>query len=317
MCSAGGVETTKSYTRECFLQKQCTVEAYMSVIANVKSQIGTSCCDTDGCTPPLPKLPAGSTRPNGLVCRTCVSTNSDWCDTYDTVQCSGDETMCILGTTITTGHSLSCTMCLEIGANTCDGPKTTCPPDHMCGAMYSLVSIRGVGTTQGYTRECFLPNQCNIEGYMSILAKVKSQIGTSCCDTDGCTPPLPKLPAVSTKLNGLVCRGCFSTDSDWCDTDSAVQCSGNETMCLLETTITTGARSEKGAVRGCATESLCDIGSHSVDFGNKKITSRYNCTSGIPGLNGRIPGLHSGIPGLHVGSILSFSVAISLTKLTS
>ncbi|CAJ0933853.1 unnamed protein product [Ranitomeya imitator] len=44
-------------------------------------------------------VPSRNSTQNGLVCRTCTSPDSTWCYTSDTMQCTGDEDMCILQTT--------------------------------------------------------------------------------------------------------------------------------------------------------------------------------------------------------------------------
>ncbi|XP_066462071.1 urokinase plasminogen activator surface receptor-like [Eleutherodactylus coqui] len=48
-------------------------------------------------------IPRQSSIPNGVICRSCVSEESTWCYTSDTIQCTGDENMCLLKTTELTG----------------------------------------------------------------------------------------------------------------------------------------------------------------------------------------------------------------------
>ncbi|CAJ0933843.1 unnamed protein product [Ranitomeya imitator] len=44
-----------------------------------------------------------SSAPNGVKCKSCITVNSDWCYTSDTMSCTGDEMACIMHTTKITG----------------------------------------------------------------------------------------------------------------------------------------------------------------------------------------------------------------------
>ncbi|KAG8433728.1 hypothetical protein GDO86_012183, partial [Hymenochirus boettgeri] len=64
-----------------------------------------SCCSNDNCTPPIPTLPDRSYKPNGIVCPSCSSIGSLTCDSTDTVQCTGDEDMCVQQSITITANS--------------------------------------------------------------------------------------------------------------------------------------------------------------------------------------------------------------------
>uniref|UniRef100_A0A8C5QVD3 UPAR/Ly6 domain-containing protein n=1 Tax=Leptobrachium leishanense TaxID=445787 RepID=A0A8C5QVD3_9ANUR len=91
-----------------------------------------------------------------------------------------------------------------------------------------------------FVRSCLLENMCSLKGSITYTGGT-IRIGSSCCNTDNCTPSQPTLPAVSSQSNNLTCRTCISASSASCYTSDTIQCTGNENMCLLESSvITTG-----------------------------------------------------------------------------
>ncbi|XP_075134060.1 phospholipase A2 inhibitor and Ly6/PLAUR domain-containing protein-like [Leptodactylus fuscus] len=101
--SIGGV---RSLHRTCVLSTECNFKGTLSLQQrHIRGHlvIVTSCCNTDHCTPEIPALPTKSSNPNGVVCRSCMSSDSTWCYTSDTMRCTGDENMCLLQTNKVTG----------------------------------------------------------------------------------------------------------------------------------------------------------------------------------------------------------------------
>ncbi|KAE8594363.1 hypothetical protein XENTR_v10019605 [Xenopus tropicalis] len=185
----------------------------------------------------------------------------------------------VLSALAATGYSLSCQTCMSAGSTPCQGESLPCPADNACAATYALTTANGVTVSQVYTLSCAPRSQCDKPGSISIPdGKIKR--GTSCCYTDNCTPPTPTLPAVNNQVNGLVCRTCASADSAWCYTSDTMQCTGDEKMCLLQTTEIKGSVSSKVAVRGCATKSICDLGGTSVSSPEFSMDVKFSCTSG-------------------------------------
>uniref|UniRef100_A0A8C5W6X5 UPAR/Ly6 domain-containing protein n=1 Tax=Leptobrachium leishanense TaxID=445787 RepID=A0A8C5W6X5_9ANUR len=182
-----------------------------------------------------------------------------------------------------TGQALSCIQCVSFGNRSCDGLSVSCRLDNVCGASYTVTTSGFSVVSRIYMRVCVPKNQCNLQGSVSVI-NVMSRFGGSCCNTDNCTPDLPTLPAVNTTFNGLVCRTCVSADSDWCYTKDTVQCTGNENMCLLQTTSITGEVSMNTALRGCTTKSLCDLSQHTAEYAGQKLDVRFICTGGTAGL---------------------------------
>uniref|UniRef100_A0A8C5QUQ4 UPAR/Ly6 domain-containing protein n=1 Tax=Leptobrachium leishanense TaxID=445787 RepID=A0A8C5QUQ4_9ANUR len=282
LTGVGDAESIKSYARECVPRKECDMAGSISLLAGIKILLGRSCCYTDLCLPAQPKLPAVSTKLNGLVCPACVSEGSTWCNPNDgTLRCTGSETACLMQTVNLQGHSLLCTQCEDNESFKCEGGNITCPSDFVCGTTYTVNIVGSTEASKSYTRECVLRKECDFQGGISLLADIKILLGRSCCYTDLCIPAQPKLPAVSTKLNGLVCPACVSEDSTWCNPkDGTVRCTGSETACLTQTINMTGLVSLKTAVRGCATRRLCDLGKQTADTPGATVEVTHTCTSG-------------------------------------
>ncbi|XP_075695164.1 phospholipase A2 inhibitor and Ly6/PLAUR domain-containing protein-like isoform X2 [Rhinoderma darwinii] len=94
--------TTQTLIRACITTSQCDFTGSIG-IQQGQIRMVTACCNTDLCTPTIPTLPTTSVIPNGQVCRSCISVDSDWCYTSDTLECAGGENMCLLQTTKITG----------------------------------------------------------------------------------------------------------------------------------------------------------------------------------------------------------------------
>ncbi|XP_071969516.1 uncharacterized protein [Engystomops pustulosus] len=138
-------------------------------------------------------------------------------------------------------------------------------------------NFRGGTNIKSVIRTCVLTSECNFTGTLR-LKEGHIQLATSCCDKDRCIPNEPKFPAVSTKVNGLVCRSCSSLSSNWCYTSDTVQCTGNEDRCLLQATEIKGSVST--SFRGCATKSLCDLGSQTQTIEGVTTKVKFVCTDG-------------------------------------
>ncbi|XP_069599183.1 urokinase plasminogen activator surface receptor-like [Ranitomeya imitator] len=316
--TVGGLRT-QTLLRLCSPPSQCSINGSIST-SQLQLRMAASCCDTDNCTPDLPELPTKSTNSNGLVCRSCISADSTWCYTPDTIQCTGDENMCLLQSTKISGSpststairgcatksicdlgsktetfggltvdvkthctsgnksdALSCTQCMS-PSSSCSGNNVTCPSGHVCASQYSESTIGG-GRTEMLLRLCSPPSECSTKGSIS-TSQLQLRMAASCCGSDNCTPDLPALPTKSTNPNGLVCRSCISADSTWCHTPDTVQCSGDENMCLLQSTKISGSPSSSTAIRGCATKSICDLGSQTETLGGVSVDVKTVCTSG-------------------------------------
>ncbi|XP_040182765.1 phospholipase A2 inhibitor 25 kDa subunit-like [Rana temporaria] len=99
-----GCDTTNLYVMSCLPQDECGLSGSATFPSGVTLRMGSSCCSTSLCIPTLPSLPWYNSMPNnGLTCGSCKSADSTWCYTSNTIQCTGDENMCLLHTTKMSG----------------------------------------------------------------------------------------------------------------------------------------------------------------------------------------------------------------------
>ncbi|KAM5131911.1 phospholipase A2 inhibitor NAI-like [Mantella aurantiaca] len=175
---------------------------------------------------------------------------------------------------VASGHALSCMHCFS-NTESCIGLSVPCSSGFKCGAtLYS--NEKGGVAIKLYMKSCMPQDQCGLNGSATIVFGVKMRMGISCCSSHLCTPTVPTLPRVSLVSNGLTCRSCISADYTWCT--GTIQCTGDENMCLLQTSKLSGIMSASTAIRGCATKSLCDLGS--LFYNTKVLTAdiKFICT---------------------------------------
>ncbi|XP_040182912.1 phospholipase A2 inhibitor and Ly6/PLAUR domain-containing protein-like [Rana temporaria] len=185
----------------------------------------------------------------------------------------------VLSALVASGYSLSCTRCSS-SSDSCTGPNVTCPSGSVCGAQFKESQLLGFGASKTYVMSCTLQNQCDTRGSFSLAHNLTEKMATSCCETNGCTPTLPSLPGNSSGSNGLMCPSCMS-NSTWCDTSDTMECKGDEKMCFLYSTKTSGHSSNVSHVmRGCATKSICNFSSQSSSGKEISTEVKFICTSG-------------------------------------
>ncbi|XP_056399868.1 phospholipase A2 inhibitor and Ly6/PLAUR domain-containing protein-like [Hyla sarda] len=190
----------------------------------------------------------------------------------------------LLSALAATSYALSCTVCTSTTTTTCAGSSVTCPVGYQCGSSYTETTAGG-SKVAVLVRSCLPSSQCNVEGSMSVQLQ-KIRMVTSCCETDACIPAISDFPTQSSKPNGVTCPSCVSVGSASCSTSDTIQCTEDEKMCLLQTTEVmsrcrlAGSTSLSTALRGCATKSICDLGSQSQSVGGVTTEVKFICTSG-------------------------------------
>ncbi|CAH2318180.1 Hypothetical predicted protein [Pelobates cultripes] len=209
--------------------------------------------------------------------------------TLDTTTTTPATTTMTLDTTTTTptptttlytntGGSLYCIECVNTTGSTCTGSNVACPTGSICGSQYTVTRLdRAV--FEKISRKCLPEKQCSVSGSYS-FNREKITTATSCCNSSGCTPTFPTLPAGSSEPNGVTCPTCSIPGSIVCYSGENIQCTGNETMCFLRgSTITENLQSL--SIRGCATKSVCDNEIPSSVTGFTDTNVRFFCT--VPG----------------------------------
>ncbi|XP_040277235.1 uncharacterized protein LOC120992361 isoform X2 [Bufo bufo] len=152
----------------------------------------------------------------------------------------------------------------------CPTNNNACPSGEECpgGTGDKMAKILA------WTYKC--ASKCNFLGSMR-LQQLQISMSTLCYGHPNC-PSIANSLTDNSPLNGLVCPSCLSANSTWCHTDETIQCRGDETMCLLLQTLESGSMSTSTTFRGCATMSICDLGSQSQNKTGSFTEVKINCT---------------------------------------
>ncbi|KAJ1132763.1 hypothetical protein NDU88_011066 [Pleurodeles waltl] len=100
-CVSKYTETTADgYLKKEFLRSCGTFSENCNRIESLTSQHleirgNSTCCTTNDCLPPTPTVPVTGTTLNGVMCRTCVTGDSTYCYTRDTIECKGIQNKCV------------------------------------------------------------------------------------------------------------------------------------------------------------------------------------------------------------------------------
>ncbi|XP_073513693.1 uncharacterized protein [Phyllobates terribilis] len=284
----------QSFEKFCAPPNECNVTGTFTTPYS-KERVATRCCSEDLCMPEKPKVPDQSVEPNGLVCPRCAL-GSDSCEDLDTMDCTGEETMCRLVTkkqtigslTLTTinrgcasegfcftsneistrGQCLQCYTCSNINSDTCLfllSAISSCPAGNVCASRYSISS--NILIFQKFYRFCAQPSECNATGIFSTSFHSSERMATTCCSENLCTPEKPIAPDGSSTPNGLKCP-------EW-----NLNCAGDQTMCLVKTgKQSTGSETVTSIEGGCASEGFCYQRNESSTAGTVLSETTYTCT---------------------------------------
>ncbi|XP_053112567.1 phospholipase A2 inhibitor and Ly6/PLAUR domain-containing protein-like [Hemicordylus capensis] len=172
----------------------------------------------------------------------------------------------------------------------------TCPPeDDFCGITMFESKLEEL-TVHGIAKNCLPASVCESgSADINLGKKGRSRTSVFCCKDDACNRvSSAKLPLLNTKLNGLRCPACYASLSESCS-DDTVDCVGPETQCIdLAGYIYFGEASEKIAMKGCATQSVCtaSVGGAATFTGASSAITKLECKAATsmanksPGSNG-------------------------------
>ncbi|XP_075696511.1 phospholipase A2 inhibitor gamma subunit B-like [Rhinoderma darwinii] len=205
----------------------------------------------------------------------------------------------VLSALVTSGDTLSCKVCTTSNAEFCNVSSSLCPEDHVCASSYTVTNTHGTI----FTMSCAPKHHCDSPGSIS-AANGRIRRSTTCCYTDNCTPPPPILPDENFQPNGLTCQTCLSVYSKWCYSKHTMDCTGDEDVCLLQTSEYYAPIRRSVAVRGCATKNICFLGTQWIKFGTLKMKFKYSC-------------VFSGTAGLLRGLVTPITVAFVVVKFLS
>ncbi|KAM4704495.1 phospholipase A2 inhibitor NAI-like [Rhinophrynus dorsalis] len=187
---------------------------------------------------------------------------------------------CILSAFIAKGYSLTCTQCISMDGSQCTGPSVSCASsDYACTSSYTVTIMGSIETSKQFVRVCEKKTNCGKAGSVTIPGGRIRSVST-CCYTDNCTPIEPVFPHEKTGKNGIKCDGCIAINSRTCETDTKVECSGNEDMCITQISTVSGRLTTVTAVRGCASKEVCEVGNQNIELENVKMNIDTTCTGG-------------------------------------
>ncbi|XP_042323303.1 phospholipase A2 inhibitor and Ly6/PLAUR domain-containing protein-like [Sceloporus undulatus] len=194
------------------------------------------------------------------------------------------------------GTALQCEVCTGLGHN-CTGEVETCPPNHDFCAISMFETEREEIKVHGLVKNCVPSTVCEAgSADINLGKKGRSRTGVFCCKGDACnTVSSAKLPLLDLRLNGLRCPACYASSSESCN-DDVVDCVGSESHCIdLVGYVYTGETSEKVAMKGCATQAVCDatVGGAATFTGVSSAITKLECraASSIASLPSRPSGL--------------------------
>ncbi|XP_053255412.1 phospholipase A2 inhibitor NAI-like [Podarcis raffonei] len=181
---------------------------------------------------------------------------------------------CLLLALLPPVASLICESCFSQGkycrnatTEECDGSS-----DQSCSTVIGVGKLSLLGSKL-VLKSCIDRELCE-ENYasVSISSALYIQGKSTCCNTDMCNSGPPEMPDTETREpNGLKCPSCINIFSDECESNKTVSCRNDEDQCFyLAASMEFGGSSILGAVRGCATASLCDYidGLEETDVGS-------------------------------------------------
>ncbi|XP_073532910.1 phospholipase A2 inhibitor PIP-like [Phyllobates terribilis] len=100
-----GAVSPLTYVRDCGYLEKCT-EVVILRTPYSRTVAINSCCKTDLCTPEPPTaLP--ETLKNGLTCAGCFQITPDTCQSYEPVQCRGNEVKCFSYTNLPLNNNVT------------------------------------------------------------------------------------------------------------------------------------------------------------------------------------------------------------------
>ncbi|XP_069597099.1 phospholipase A2 inhibitor NAI-like isoform X1 [Ranitomeya imitator] len=179
-----------------------------------------------------------------------------------------------------TGHCLQCYTCVGLMSDSCSFAfltNSSCPAGNVCASRYRI-AVSGEFIFQRFIRFCAQLSECNATGIYSTSTTSSERIATTCCSENLCTPEKPIVPEGNSTPNGLKCPKCSSWRPS-CDTLRTLNCAGDQTMCLIETTKeTTGSLNVTSIKRGCASEGFCYKRNESSTAGTVLKETTYSCT---------------------------------------
>ncbi|XP_014433833.3 phospholipase A2 inhibitor and Ly6/PLAUR domain-containing protein-like [Pelodiscus sinensis] len=164
---------------------------------------------------------------------------------------------CLLTALLAMGACLLCEFCAGPGAD-CRGDRQSCSPEFDSCSVALTDRTWEREKNQATVKACLTSRTCKAGPVSVSFGKAKAiRTIVACCQGDGCSPEVAKVPPANTTLNGRRCPGCYAHPPEQCR-EETIDCVGPETQCI-DITVTTraGGTPPKAVMKGCATETAC------------------------------------------------------------
>ncbi|OCT73269.1 hypothetical protein XELAEV_18036249mg [Xenopus laevis] len=183
-------------------------------------------------------------------------------------------------------NSLLCPVC-HSNRDTCEYYPVHCEGDETMCLTEKIWTITEKEIEFEFIRRCGKPAECSRVGTYSSNIR-KFAVSTTCCNSSLCLSPVPTFPSQTANKNGLTCPSCYIENSNRCFGKDPLECVGNESNCInyvkqeiYENTVTFQS------LYGCATDSICSVGSSTKKFlylvndSFKTVTMDMTCSSSM------------------------------------
>ncbi|XP_073513692.1 uncharacterized protein [Phyllobates terribilis] len=188
--------------------------------------------------------------------------------------------LCFLSAFATIGNCLQCITCSTDSTGSCSSTNSeSCLDGQVCASQSTITMKDGV-ISQHFKRLCAPQSECSVYGTFSYYLTTE-RIATTCCFKDLCSSEMPVVPSSNSTINGVICSKC-TLSGDACGADQIMNCTGDETMCLLMSTKDTiGVQTTLSMVRGCVSSGYCV--KNSLNFTSDEVHTEitYQCTTGM------------------------------------
>ncbi|XP_069598642.1 phospholipase A2 inhibitor NAI-like isoform X1 [Ranitomeya imitator] len=187
--------------------------------------------------------------------------------------------LCFLSAFAATGNCLQCVTCSSNSLNSCSSTNSVSCQDGQVCASQSTVTMQSGEFSQYFKRFCAPQSECNVTGSFSYYSTAQ-RIATTCCFSDLCSPKNPIVPSANSQINGVICSMC-SLSGDACGANQNMNCTGNETMCMvMSTKYTVGTQVTLSLIRGCASSNYCIRSNITFPSNEGQTEITYQCTAG-------------------------------------
>ncbi|KAL8219593.1 UNVERIFIED_CONTAM: hypothetical protein K2H54_028227 [Gekko kuhli] len=166
----------------------------------------------------------------------------------------------LLAMVLPRGSCLTCETCISPGEG-CNGLAHPCSSNEdTCLTLIGENSLGGGDTTETL-KTCIAAADC-YAGSISINTGAGVQIRSisRCCQDDLCNQWALNLPPLNLNPNGLRCPVCFAFESNYCEGNETLACTGVDNHCVsVSGTLNIAGHLSPFAARGCGTATACSL----------------------------------------------------------